>query len=402
MARRLFAACWLSAATSAPVVFEPPVLITAADNVGYADSAVGVSDSALLFAALSLSKWPNGSSAAHATQIESGSPVYGSTDAGRSWGVAWRVANATGGAGLAGVLKVPPIPVPPPARGLTRAVRNFADSTLAGAAAPQLPTGRPAHEIVGTATSYMGLDGSGRLTQLTRAGERVQFDLGNHTVESVITGIDPRKHTPDLQPAMVFSESGHVELKDGSILQSPFGNLDGEGNSSSSSVVVFRAEPPFLDWRLHGVVARGSPYSAADPDPGSPTRCPVPCENDIVLLPDGVTVMAVMRCVCSAKSCTRHGISARSYYRAVSSDGGGSWTNYSEMTGLGTVAPRLLLLGKSGPLLLVGGREQTEGPGGTPQHNHDIVLWVSRDGWGREWEEKHSITAAHDAAVPRR
>ena len=58
----LFAACWLSTATTAPVVFEPPVLITAADNVGYADSAVGVSDSALLFAALSLAKWPNGSS----------------------------------------------------------------------------------------------------------------------------------------------------------------------------------------------------------------------------------------------------------------------------------------------------------------------------------------------------
>ena len=80
---------------------------------------------------------------------------------------------------------------------------------------------------------------------------------------------------------------------------------------------------------------------------------------------------------------------------------------------MGTVAPRLVMMGRNddvgdgqnataGPLLLLGGREMTlDSRTGLPAHNHDIVLWVNRDGWGERWEEKYSLVDAHNRQVSR-
>jgi hypothetical protein len=60
--------------------------------------------------------------------------------------------------------------------------------------------------------------------------------------------------------------------------------------------------------------------------------------------------------------------------------------------GIGVARPRLLMLGHGkGPLLMSGGRLLTE-------HTRDILLWISWDGTGRDWQT-FSLSYQHNALV---
>jgi hypothetical protein len=75
-----------------------------------------------------------------------------------------------------------------------------------------------------------------------------------------------------------------------------------------------------------------------------------PSENDLELLSDNRTIMAVIRPDGDAACSTG---TYRWYNQAFSTDNGGSWTRPSPMTGMGCARPRLKRL-PDGPLLLSG------------------------------------------------
>jgi hypothetical protein len=118
-----------------------------------------------------------------------------------------------------------------------------------------------------------------------------------------------------------------------------------------------------------------------------PTSYVGPTENDVVLLPDGKTLMVVARVdgdgLCTTP--TPRGAHYQEYAAVFSDDLGRSWTKPVSLHGAGCVRPRLLVLPKSaglrnGAVLLSGGRLCV-------QNKTDVLLWTH----GFAWSEYRSV-----------
>ena len=154
-----------------------------------------------------------------------------------------------------------------------------------------------------------------------------------------------------------------------------------EGEFTPFSVVAFTSDDGY-DWSYSSVIAN---WSTSDVYWG-------PNENDVSLLSDNSTLLAVLR-MDGDSACASQ--SYRYYGASYSTDGGLSWSAPAPMDGAGCVRPKLKLL-DSGPLLLTGGRLCVEGAQG-------VYLWVNEDGMGGvgggdprvEWQ-RHSISYQHN------
>ena len=140
-----------------------------------------------------------------------------------------------------------------------------------------------------------------------------------------------------------------------------------------------------LHWKFRGTLATAQQFPSSGEGPN---------ENDLVNLSDGKTLFAVFRIddgVDGGK------VGAKNYHSVTSTDDGTSWSRPREMNdttgrGMGVARPRMLMLGNGkGPLLLSGGRLYTE-------QTCDILLWVSWDGMGENWET-YSLTYRHNSLV---
>ena len=128
-----------------------------------------------------------------------------------------------------------------------------------------------------------------------------------------------------------------------------------DGPARPTSLIVFRSSDGY-HWTFTSVL------SNASWTPGGMG----PSENDLELLSDNRTVMAVIRPDGDSACST---MTYRYYQQAFSTDMGQSWTRPESMPGLGCARPRLKRL-PAGPLLLSGGRDCVA-------KTVDISLWVS-------------------------
>ena len=144
-------------------------------------------------------------------------------------------------------------------------------------------------------------------------------------------------------------------------------------------VVAFRSEDGGYAWNYSGTVLDASAVPESEEGPN---------ENDIVLLPDNVTLMAIIRLDAGdGKLSHRY----TPYVRVTSSDGGFTWGSPVALSdGVGCARPRLLSF-PGGPVLLSGGR--------TGPRNRDVFLWVNVNGDGLNWTT-HSITYEHNRLAP--
>lgn len=119
-------------------------------------------------------------------------------------------------------------------------------------------------------------------------------------------------------------------------------------------------------------------------------------ENNVAVLSDGETLMSVFRMgagdgLIFNKALGING-SFHFYGQSFSHDGGKSWSRTEPMPGMGCALPRLLSLGRGRPLMLAGGRMRNLG-------TNDILLWVSADGMGRQWD-MFSLSYWHNKLLP--
>ena len=160
-----------------------------------------------------------------------------------------------------------------------------------------------------------------------------------------------------LQSANIFWEGGDPYLSE---CKGSYGNHPWH-KDWCQSIIVFRAEAPFIKWAFHGTIANASHY---------PDSYEGPTEHDMVLLHDRKTLLSVFRVDAGNGSFMR----MQNYMRTVSTDFGASWAQAVTIPA-GTARPRLILLGGPGTSLpstvvLSGGRHITGRPCVQPQHGY--------------------------------
>jgi hypothetical protein len=150
------------------------------------------------------------------------------------------------------------------------------------------------------------------------------------------------------------------------------------------SVICLRSKDAH-EWIYTGLIANASEWQLQYSTFG-------PTENDLVLLKDNKTLMAVLR-MDGDSGC---GPTYKNYHSSISTDLGRTFTRPTPIPDVGCVRPKLLVF-LDGPLVLSGGRLCT--------HNTvDILMWVNWAGDGSTglphvWE-KFSLTSWHNRNAP--
>ena len=135
-----------------------------------------------------------------------------------------------------------------------------------------------------------------------------------------------------------------------------------DGFFAPMSLVAFVSKDGY-NWHYSGTIMNHTavPFSSFGPN-----------ENELSMLSDGKTVMAVIRP--SGDGPCPHNLSHdsyRYYYQSYSNLDGRSWTTARPIEGAGCARPKLLLLEPAGPLILSGGRICME-------KTSDMFIWCAR------------------------
>lgn len=149
-----------------------------------------------------------------------------------------------------------------------------------------------------------------------------------------------------------------------------------------SSVVVFHSENGTI-WNFLSVIADTHDYPESHEGPN---------ENDMTLLPDGKTLLAILRLDGGDGGLQppREPYYYLPYHRTISKDWGRTWTKLVPISNAGCVRPRLVTIGWT--TLLTGGRFRYYG------NTSDVLLWASYDGRGEEWTP-YSISYHHNVGA---
>ena len=150
--------------------------------------------------------------------------------------------------------------------------------------------------------------------------------------------------------------------------------------------MVYRSSDGGTHWRFLSVLADALEYPESHEGPN---------EHDMTVLPDGKTLLAVVR--------LDGGDGGRKpplepyyylpYHRCLSTDWGKTWSRLTPIPNTGCARPRLLTVGWK--VLLTGGRFRV-------YHNtSDVLLWVSYDGVGEEWTP-YSLSYHHNLGATER
>ncbi len=156
-------------------------------------------------------------------------------------------------------------------------------------------------------------------------------------------------------------------------LQSVIVTLASDAATGATSVLCLGSADGLL-WEYLSPIALASDY---------PTSQEGPNEMDMAWLPDGQTLLAMIRLDGGDGPKTHPYVN---YHRSVSKDRGKTWSRLAAV-GAGCARPRLLRLGAT--MLMSGGRHRNE-------NTSDVILWSSHDGSGEKWTA-HSLSAAHNA-----
>ena len=241
--------------------------------------------------------------------------------------------------------------------------------------------------------------------------ETVTFDLSPHFAWATTKS--------EGRFAFNLAQCSSVNLPDGSILITAavqWGQGDdkpGATKTAPVSLVAFRGEEPFLDWKFRGVVANTSQFPSGFHGYGEG-----PNENTVTLLPSGATggvptLLVVFR---DDDQLGRFNTDACNYTSVRSTDMGVTWGE-PRILPAGTVCPVLLPLQQGQYYLLSGGRENAApgkamaAPGcrtAWDSHcaNFDIDLWLAPTAallCGTDCSErwtKYSISAVHNRLLP--
>ena len=182
------------------------------------------------------------------------------------------------------------------------------------------------------------------------------------------------------------SGRGAVRLADGTLVMTAIVYWGGERANPnpklspfSTSVVAFRSADDGFTWDFVGTVLDAAHAPASEEGPN---------ENDVALLADGHTLLCVVRLDAGDGKVSGP---YRPYVKALSTDGGRTWSAPASMgDGVGCARPRLLSLG-CGAIVLAGGRLSPT--------NRDVRPWLNRAGDGVAWEP-YSISYWHNALEP--
>jgi len=176
------------------------------------------------------------------------------------------------------------------------------------------------------------------------------------------------------------------------VARSRFGNISGTGwNRTASSLVAWRSVNGGLHWTYRGLISDAAAYMQHNISSMGNTE-----ENDLAVMADGKTVMAVMRtdgdCDCKASFGAYLGGPCgiyRPYYQAYSSDQGSTWSLGRPIPGTGCARPRLLSLGVGKPMLMSGGRMCSSNMTG-------LFVWLNRLGLPYAPWEIFSLSYQHN------
>ena len=411
---------WLATASpgtshGASLTFEPPVLVARAGPkaFGYADQGFAV-DEAHIWAPREAEGGPPWSNAPE---------IYVTNDAGARW------QPAPSGMPFMGspiVIRVDDRPGAPfPVRDLGQ---RFGWEVAQYGVGKRVSRFTPKQNY----TTYFGV-ANGKW-QWKRVNESVVFDLSPHVAweTNLMEGLF----------AFNLAQCDSIKLPDGSMLvtaqvQWGQGNISPRATKTAPvSLVVFRAEEPFLYWKFHGVVANASQYPTGFHGYGEGAN-----ENSITMLPPdsagGDPVLLVVfrdddqlgqfntdsetaHCTLHTANLTglthgaRHAVC--NYTSVRSTDWGRTWGE-PRVLPAGTVDPVLASLHGGRFHVLSGGRENAApgkamaGPGcrtAWEPHcgNNDVVLWLAptdallcgtncSDDW-----RKYSISSIHNRLLP--
>ena len=338
------------------ISFEPPVLIS--NRSTYADYSTQIDNQTLLFQA-----------SVNGLRRPDNDTVSVTVDGGRSWTRGWEVgfANATRRSGLIDTVVGQLIPVDDAtasSMGFITAVRDMADCPGENVSEPSpghisctTPPGmyrKFTNRFSNNPTTYFGVFPNRSVGRIQRH-ETVQFDLGpDHEVNY---------HGHTSLPPLMTCESGLIIRPDDDHAVKTAWIVSAHAPAVWFSVIAFVAPPPFLNFSFLGVVANAS-EGIAGVD-----------EHDIALLPNGTSIVAILR------------TNGPDYLQKLSHDGGRSWVNGASMVGIGSVCPRLLMMPDK-PLLLSGGRGKYSGDSATPNSiSYDNQLWVN-------CKPEHSLAAS--------
>lgn len=179
---------------------------------------------------------------------------------------------------------------------------------------------------------------------------------------------------------------------------------DGSGYLQTADVSLHQSDWPLTSVCFHSKDSYLWTYRSTVVDPDefpSSARSEGASQTDLVLLADGRTIMAVTRLGGGdGPPDPQHPGRHLEYYHDIVSHRsetlGMTWGPGRVMRGLGSVGPRLLMLGttqRRGPLLMTAGRQATA-------HNElagtDPRVFVSKSGMGDDFET-FSISARHNA-----
>ena len=238
------------------------------------------------------------------------------------------------------------------------------------------------HETA-TAFNFSGDNHTGRLTvSAMPSGSGIR--VAPTGVQTTFRGIPKPIRSGPYSPGgarLARGGTASVRLADGSLLQTAivtFADQDHLRSPNASSVIVFHSLDGVV-WDFRAVVADAAKYPESEEGPN---------EHDMAFLPDGETLLVVMRFDGGDGPLTHP---HKPYHRVTSRDGGRTWTVASPIAGIGTARPRLLRVGDT--MLLSGGRMC--GVGG--YDGWDARLWASADS-GQTWH-MHSISYQHNLGV---
>ena len=179
-----------------------------------------------------------------------------------------------------------------------------------------------------------------------------------------------------------FGGTGSVRLRTGALIQTVIVTFKQENFSypDATSILVFRSVDAGSTWKYLSTLASAQQFPDSQEGPN---------EMDIILLPDGNTLYAVMRLDAGDGPISHPYVP---YHQTISQDGGLTWRHPTPMPhGMGCARPRLLRIGNS--VLLSGGRMRN-------LNTSDIILWVNHDvlGHASEWHE-YSISYQHNLKI---
>ena len=180
---------------------------------------------------------------------------------------------------------------------------------------------------------------------------------------------------------------------------------DWGGNGPYATSVLAFTSTDSLTWNFASIIANASDFTSSEEGPN---------ENDLTLLADGSTIMAIIRMDAGDGPETHP---YKNYARSISTDGGKSWSTATPIPNVGCARPRLLMLGEAnqGPLVLTGGRARNRNTSGASTASckrlsratltwssdlllgcrADVLLWVNDDGMGTAWVE-YSLSYWHN------